>query len=119
MYCAVSDIKAYCATDQLRNKQLPPDGELLSLAEQIAGELDGFLELNGYDVPPTDAVLLEYLKTANAMGTAALVDVKLRPAGEAMVNDLEAKYKDIKKLLADHAYHPLTVTIPDKDTVTW
>ena len=119
MYCTVDDIKAYWSSDQLRNKQLPPTGELLSLASQIGADLTGLLKLNGYTVPVADSDLLAYLKTANAMGTAALVDVKLRPAGEAMVNDLESKYREMKKLIIDHAYHDTVYVIPDVVSETW
>jgi hypothetical protein len=119
MYCSVDDIKAYWSSDQLRNKQLPPTGELLSLAAQIGAELTGFMKLYGYAIPVIDLDLLAYLKTANAMGVAALVDIKLRPAGEAMVNDLESKYREMKKLLADHGYHDSVYVIPDVAVNTW
>jgi len=115
MYCNVDDIKASIKSYSFfQQHNTPDDKELSVIGETVANEINGYLLLYGYTIPPVNENMLNFLSSLNVLGVIAQLIAKLVPPDARPDNIAEKRYEMGLKLLSDRHYIPMA-KVPKKE----
>lgn len=105
MYCTIADINNILIVDYFKGHAVPPENQMESQADIIAGDLDGTLALCGYRATPEIGTpLYRYIASANAMGVAAWWASRIFPMQSQNKNEFQTRYDNMIKRLIDKSW---------------